>query len=89
MTFPKDAIGIALDALVLVGKKEAFGGKQAVVEMEFNTTIISIQFLGDNSRGATTQERIEDHITLSRRSKDKFGNEFFRFLSGVVGVFRH
>ena len=39
MTFPKDAIGVTLDALVFIGKEKAFGGKEAVVEMEFYAAI--------------------------------------------------
>ena len=39
MPFPKDAIGVALDGRVLVGKEEAFGSKEAVVEVEFDATI--------------------------------------------------
>ena len=39
MPLPEDAIGVALDGRVLVGKEEAFGSKEAVVEVEFDATI--------------------------------------------------
>ena len=39
MPFPEYAIGVALDGRILVGKEEAFGSKEAVVEVEFDATI--------------------------------------------------
>ena len=42
MPFPEDAIGVALDGRVLGGKEEAFGGKEAVVGVEFYATILAM-----------------------------------------------
>ena len=41
MPFPENAIGVALDGGVLVGKEEAFGSKEAVVDIEFDATVVA------------------------------------------------
>ena len=86
---PKDTLCITLDGLVLVGKQQTLSGKETIIKMKFDATIATSQLLGSHSRSATTQEGIENHISLTRRSKNKFGYEFFRLLSGVVCVLGH
>jgi len=89
VSFPEDAVVVALDALVVVGEVEAFFGEAAVGGVDFDGEEAAVEFFGDDGGGADAGEGIEDQVAGIGAGEDALSEEFFGFLGGVVGVFGH
>ena len=87
--FPEDAARVALDSLVGLGEGQALFGPEAVLPIELDPAKAATEFPGRDRGRAGAEEGIEDDAPGRTAREDQFGQEFFGFLRGMIGVLGH
>jgi hypothetical protein len=89
ISFPEYAICVSLDGFVRFRPFQTFCRPAAVLSIEFDPTKVSVEFARNDRCGTASKEWVEYEVIVSGTGKNKFRNQFFRLLRGMISIFRH
>ena len=87
IALPKNSLGKSLDRFVLFCDLQSFCGKQTVFSVGFDCNKPPIQLLCHHRCCAASGERVQYLIAFVRAGQNYLGEQLFRLLCRVVGIF--